>query len=209
MKKIVGIILAMAALFLGATSFYQMNSTTTVKIEESIESVAVSSESLSASESSSSFSLRVANKLDENLSLAPSVTLEDSEGNRHDLSEFAGKPTIINLWASWCPPCREEMPYFEAAYQTYGDQINFVMLNALESRPTETKEVAQAFIEEIEMSAPVYYDVKFNNQIKFGATIMPTTVLLNDRGQIVKFIRGAVSQETLEAEIDSLLATQE
>lgn len=157
------------------------------------------------SDSSSEMSIKVANKLDETLSLAPETTFEDAQGQVYQLREMKGLPTVINIWASWCPPCRAEMPYFDAAHQNYQDKVQFLMINATGSSDTETKENVQSFVDEMGLTAPVYYDINFINQIKFGTTSLPTTILLNDRGQVVKIIRGMVSEPQLIDEIESLL----
>ena len=61
---------------------------------------------------------------------APSFPLEDPEGNLLDLSDLIGdKPVVLNFWASTCPPCKEEMPDFQAAFEQYGQEIHFVMVN--------------------------------------------------------------------------------
>ncbi len=61
---------------------------------------------------------------------APSFPLEAPEGNLLDLSDLIGdKPVVLNFWASTCPPCKEEMPDFQAAFEQYGQEIHFVMVN--------------------------------------------------------------------------------
>ena len=113
------------------------------------------------------------------------------------LSKF-GKPTIINIWASWCPPCREEMPYFLEAYRQYGDKVNFVMINATGSHPDETAEKAQAYLKEAGLTdLPIYYDDQRQNQIAFNAVSLPTTYILNAKGEIIKRGQGSVPREEL------------
>ena len=55
--------------------------------------------------------------------------VKDPDGNTIDLSKFSGKPLIVNFWATWCGPCRQEMPHFEAALKKYGDQINLLFVS--------------------------------------------------------------------------------
>lgn len=133
----------------------------------------------------------------------PNNRLIDADGKEVKLHDFIGKPIIINLWASWCPPCREEMPYFESAYQAYGDEVNFIMLNATDSRGTESMEVANEFLVEMGAEFPVYYDTEFENQLVFGSNMLPLTIVLNEDGSIHEYIRGMVSQ----AKLDSIVTT--
>lgn len=97
------------------------------------------------------------------------------------------------------------MPLFEEAYQTYGSDLNIVMINALESRPTETKEVALAFADEINLSMPIYFDTDLQNQLVFGATTLPLTALLDENGTVIEIVRGQVSPAKLQQLIDSAL----
>ena len=75
---------------------------------------------------------------------APDFTVFDKDGNQVQLSSFFGKPIVLNFWASWCPPCKEEMPDFETAYQNY-DDVQFLMVNMTDGA-RETMESAQAHV---------------------------------------------------------------
>ena len=61
-------------------------------------------------------------------------TMLNSEGEEVSLYDYVGKPIVLNFWASWCPPCKAEMPDFEAAYQKYGDDVVFLMVNLTDGR---------------------------------------------------------------------------
>ena len=81
-------------------------------------------------------------------SLGMQCIVYDENGNKVNLYEHAGKPMVINFWTSWCEPCKEEMPYFEAAYKKYGDNVQFFMINAT-GDPDETVEKGASIIKKV------------------------------------------------------------
>lgn len=126
--------------------------------------------------------------------------MEGTVGNEVRYSDLSDKPTVINFWASWCPPCRAEMPSFQAAYEKYKDKINFVMLNATDGLQ-ETKESAQDYLKNKDFTFPVYYDSQLEGNRLFKIAAYPTTILIKD-GKPVQRISGMVE----EGDLDSALA---
>ncbi len=114
-----------------------------------------------------------------------------------------GKPAIINYFASWCPPCKQELPHFQAAYDTYGDEISFIFLNAMDGE-RETLETLTKFMEEFPFTGPVYTDEGLFAYI-FQTTSLPTTVFFNADGSIENGYLGYVSETALQENIDRLL----
>lgn len=121
----------------------------------------------------------------------------DDQGNEVSLSSYFGKPIVLNFWASWCGPCKSEMPDFQEAYEEYGDEIHFVMVNMTEGS-RETKESAQRFIQEQGFTFPVLYDTQMNAAITYSAWTLPTTYFIDEQGYLVAQGRGALDRETLE-----------
>jgi len=142
-------------------------------------------------------------KSEENL--APDFEMTDYEGNVVRLSDFYGKPTVLNFWATWCSPCRSEMPVFNEVFKDYRDSINFVMVNQADGYNGETVEKAYGFIKEAGYEFPVYYDTKQDGAIKYTINSIPRTFFINSEGVLVAKATGAVDRETLEKGIKMML----
>lgn len=141
----------------------------------------------------------------DNRNKAPDFKITDLAGNEVQFYDYLGKPIILNFWASWCGPCQMEMPDFDEAYNTYGDKINFLMVNMTDGS-RETVEKASAFIEEKAYSFPVFYDTSMEAAYSYAVYSLPTTYFLDSEGYLVASARGAIDKETLQKGIDMLLA---
>ena len=139
-----------------------------------------------------------------NDNLAPDFTVYDLEGNAHKLSDFRGKPVIVNFWASWCGPCKSEMPDFEEKYQEYGDEVHFLMVN-LTDGSQETVETASAFVEGQGYTFPVYFDTDYSGAIAYGVSAVPATYFIDENGSLIAYGKGSLSQEQLQRGIDMLI----
>ena len=95
--------------------------------------------------------------------MAPDMTVYDRDGKEVHLSDYIGKPIVLNFWASWCGPCQMEMPDFNEKYQELGEEVQFLMINMTDGS-RETVEKASAFIEEQGYGFPVFYDTKSLHQ---------------------------------------------
>lgn len=138
---------------------------------------------------------------------APDFTVYDMDGNAVSLSDFAGKPRLINFWATWCPPCRGELPDFDAAWADYGQDVVFLMVD-LTDGARETQETVRQFLSENGYSFPVYLDTDQNAAMVYGVRSIPMTVLVDADGNLYAYQVGAVSGKALRAALDTLLETQ-
>jgi len=136
--------------------------------------------------------------------LAPDFTVYDLEGNAHKLSDFRGKPVLLNFWASWCGPCQMEMPDFQKFYESHGDKVNFVIVNLTDGQQ-ETVETASAFIEEKGYTFPVYYDTDIDAAMKYGVSAVPVSYFIDVEGNFVAWAQGALSADMLQQGMDMLL----
>ena len=137
------------------------------------------------------------------LTLAPDFTVYDLEGNEVHLTDFFGKPIIVNFWASWCGPCKMEMPDFDAAYATYKDDIVFLMVNMTDGS-RETLEKASAFIVDSGYSFPVYYDTDMDAAMTYGVNSIPSTYFIDAEGYLVDSVYSAITKEYLIRGIEKL-----
>lgn len=133
---------------------------------------------------------------------APDFTVYDSAGNAVKLSDFFGKPIVLNFWASWCGPCRSEMPDFDAKYAELGQDVHFLMINLTEGR--ETVETASAFIQQQGYHFPIYYDTTAMAAMTYGAYSIPTSYFINAQGQVIARAVGALDAATLQQGIDMI-----
>ena len=135
---------------------------------------------------------------------APDFTVYDMEGNAHNLSDFRGKPVLLNFWASWCGPCQMEMPDFQKYYETHGDKVHFVIVNLTDGQQ-ETVESASAFIAEKGYTFPVYYDTDIDAAMKYGVNAVPVSYFIDAEGYFVAWAQGALSSDMLQQGMDLLL----
>ena len=134
---------------------------------------------------------------------APDFTMYTLEGEPVNLSDFRGKPTILNFWASWCGPCKTEMPDLEEAYLTYGGEINFLIVN-LTDGTSETVESAHGYIESQGYTFPVYYDTVMGGTFAYGVSAIPVTYFIDAEGNLVAYYEGAMTADILRQGISMI-----
>ena len=144
---------------------------------------------------------------EEELAMAPDFTVYDEEGNAVKLSDFVGKPTVVNFWASWCGPCQMEMPDFNEKYKELGEEVHFLMVNMTDDSQ-ETLETAKKFVEESGYTFPVYYDTDIDAAMTYGVNSLPSTYFIDGEGHAVARAQGMIDAETLQAGIDMIMQSE-
>lgn len=119
---------------------------------------------------------------------APEFTALDFEGKGKHLSEYQGKVVFLNIWATWCPPCKEEMPSMEYLYNSLKGP-NFEMLAVSIDR--EGISVVKPFVEKLNLSFPVLLDTKGKIAELYKITGVPETFIIDGRGIIAEKVIGA------------------
>ena len=146
----------------------------------------------------------------ESSSGAVEFTLTDQYGARHSISDYRGKVIFLNFWATWCSPCRMEMPDIQALYQEYeamGEEAEVVFLSvATPGLGGEgTKEEVISFMEENGYTYPVLMDETGEVSAMFGISAYPTTYMIDREGKVYGYVSGALSRENMESIIRQTL----
>ena len=136
--------------------------------------------------------------------MAPDFTAYDDADNPVSLKDMRGKPVIVNFFASWCGPCKMEMPYFDEFYHQYGDQVTFMMVN-LCAFGNDTKENGKKMVEQGGWTFPVYFDSDGDAALKYAIRSMPTTIFVSPDGELKGRHTGVIARGDLEKTIQGLL----
>ena len=134
---------------------------------------------------------------DPSANAVPDFTILDMDGNEVKLSDFFGKPIVLNFWASWCPPCKAELPDFEEACKRYEGKVTFLMVNLTDGK-RETVEVAKEYVASQGYTFPVYFDTKYEAAYTYGVSSIPQTYFINADGSLEARATGMISAAQLE-----------
>lgn len=152
---------------------------------------------------------------DPNHPLAPDFTLVDQYGNTVRLSDYRGKVVFLNFWATWCPPCKEEMPDIQAIYEERGENTGDVIILGVANPSTPELinndgpvEEVTAFLSDNGYTFPVVMDTTNETLGAYRVNSFPTTYVINRDGTVEGYIPGMVSKQMMERAIEQSLAKQ-
>ncbi|HEY1410381.1 MAG TPA: redoxin domain-containing protein [Promineifilum sp.] len=144
------------------------------------------------------------NGLPEAGSIAPDFALQDLGGQTVRLSDFRGRPVILNFWATWCAPCRLEMPELQKLQAAYGENGPMVLaVNQKESAGRVTE-----FFEDIDLDLIALLDTNTDVGAAYGAFFLPTTVIVGPDGVVAAVHRGIISREQLDGYLAGVVSAE-
>jgi cytochrome c biogenesis protein CcmG/thiol:disulfide interchange protein DsbE len=114
--------------------------------------------------------------------------------------EASEKPAVVNVWASWCLPCRDEAPLFTSAHAEYGDRVDFYGIAYNDNQPG-----ARQFLAEFDLPFPHYFDFDGDALVHFGGIGVPRTYFFSPGGELVATVNGVLTEDTLASNIEELV----
>jgi len=136
---------------------------------------------------------------------APGAVLEDLDGNPVALTDFAGQIVVLNFWASWCPPCRQEMPDLDELDKEFNESGEAVLITVnLTDGQRETKESARQFIGENGFGFTVLIDEQGLLASEYGISAIPQTFILDRNGDVAGSIIGATTRAAILEKVSAV-----
>jgi cytochrome c biogenesis protein CcmG, thiol:disulfide interchange protein DsbE len=137
--------------------------------------------------------------------IAPELTLTDIQGGSHSLADYRGQVVLVNLWATWCPPCKEEMPALQSFYNKHKDQ-GFMVVAINDGDPT--KDVLQ-FVKDYKLTFPVWLDPTYiATEQAFKSLNLPTSFVIDRNGVVQLQWVGGISRKMLDKYVIPLITEQ-
>lgn len=137
-----------------------------------------------------------------NSAKAPDFNLKDQYGVVHSLESYKGKVIFLNFWATWCPPCKKEMPDIENIYKEYGENKKDVVILGINN---EKKDVVKKFLEEKGYTFPTVIDENSEVMRKYFIQAFPTSFVIDKEGNVYGYVMGGLTKEQIKQVIEDVL----
>ena len=199
-KTLLLLVLAFAIVLAGAYLLYDRLGSQYAPDQLAVESTPVPADT-AESTADSGDTQQTAEDAEAQRTAAPDFTAYDADGNAVQLSDYFGKPLVLNFWASWCGPCKSEMPAFQQAYEQE-DGVQFLLVNMTGGR--ETQADAEALLAQEGYTFPVLFDLDLDAAMTYGVAALPTTYFLDAEGNLVAWAQGAIDEQTLQQGLDMI-----
>ena len=135
--------------------------------------------------------------------LAPDFTLTTLDGKKVQLSELKGKKVIVNFWATWCPPCKAEMPHMQNFYEDFSDEENIEIL-AVNMTSEDKEESVQNFVQDYELTFPIPLDTEGVVRETYQVLRIPTSYMIDTKGRIQNKIEGPMDENMIKDFVSNL-----
>ena len=143
---------------------------------------------------------------------APDFTLTDQNGNVHTLSDYQGQTVFLNFWATWCPPCRSEMPEIQKLYEEYGyNEGDLVVLGVAAPNVGQEGDIDSitSFLTENEYTFPVVMDIQGTVTFTYGIRAYPTTFMISEDGSVYGYVEGALTEDMMHSIVEQTMIANE
>ena len=137
-----------------------------------------------------------------NSAKAPDFNLKDQYGVIHSLENYKGKVIFLNFWATWCPPCKKEMPDIENIYKEYGENKKDVVILGVNS---EKENEVKKFLKDKEYTFPTVIDKNSEVMRKYFIQAFPTSFVIDKEGNVYGYVMGGLTREQIKQVIEEVL----
>ncbi|OQY31827.1 MAG: hypothetical protein B6I38_05295 [Anaerolineaceae bacterium 4572_5.1] len=133
---------------------------------------------------------------------APELTLENLQGETESLADYRGQVVLVNLWATWCPPCKAELPVLQSYYEDHVvEGFSIIGINFGESH-----DEVDAFIKTTDLTYPIWIDIESASGLAFNSFSLPSSFVIDRTGTVRLAWTGAISQKMLEKHLTPIIA---
>ena len=136
--------------------------------------------------------------------LAPDITLTTLDGEEVKLSDFRGKNVVLNFWATWCPPCRAEMPHMQSYYEENKEKQNLEIIGFNMTFSGDSIEKVEQFVASYKLTFPIFTTFDESVIDQYGVMTMPSTYFIDEDGRIHSIYRGPLDEESLAFYIEDM-----